>query len=77
MFNIYIVHSEPHRSCNGWRSPIVKIVGSLLQQSGQTKDSKHAAFKSMSKDSLVGIRIMLPKVAICLPVDCCISDLAL
>jgi hypothetical protein len=55
--------------------------------SGQTKDyqigiccfsAKHAAIRRKSKDSgRFGIRIMCPSGAICLPADCCFSELAL
>jgi hypothetical protein len=55
-------------------------------RSGQTKDykigicffsAKHAAFRRKSKDGWLGIRIMCPSGATCLPVDCCFSELAL
>ena len=51
-------------------------------RSGQTKDykigicrftAKHAA---LSKAGWLGIRIMCPSGATCLPADCCFSELA-
>ena len=53
---------------------------------GQTKDyeigicyffAKHAALRKRAKTGLVGIRIMCPNGATCLPADCCFSELAL
>ena len=52
-------------------------------RSGQTKDlnigiccfsTKHAALRRKSKDWL-GIRIICPSGATCLPADCCFSEL--
>ena len=55
-------------------------------RSGQTKDckigiccfsAKHAALRERANTDCLGIRIMGPKEAIYLPVDCCFSQLAL
>jgi hypothetical protein len=62
-----------------------KVDRGFEHRSGQTKDykigfccfsAKHAALRSKSKDWL-GIRIMCPSEATCLPADCCFSELAL
>ena len=55
-------------------------------RSGQTKDykigfccfsAKHAALRRKRKTGCFGIRILCPSGAICLPADCCFSELAL
>ena len=54
--------------------------------SGQTKDhefgmrcfsARHAASRKKKKTDWLGIGIMCPRWATCLPVDCCFSELAL
>jgi hypothetical protein len=55
-------------------------------RSGQSKGNnigicyfsvKHAGLRSKSKHRLLGIRIMCPSGATCLPADWCFSELAL
>ena len=55
-------------------------------RSGQTKDykigfccfsAKHAALRRKRKTGCFGITILCPSGAICLPADCCFSELAL
>jgi hypothetical protein len=40
-------------------------------------DAKHAALRRKSNAGWLGIRIMCPSGATCLPADCCFSELAL
>ena len=54
--------------------------------SGHTKDynngiccfyAKHAALRDKTNADWLGIGVMCPSGAICIPADCCFSDLAL
>ena len=64
-------------------SVVYRGVGSL---SGQTKDyenvfccfyANHAALRHKTNTDWLGIGVMCPSGAICIPADCCFSDLAL